>query len=918
MKQLSKKILQQNGQSLVLYALSLPVLIIFLFIVLNLGWIYLNKSRLQNAAEAAAIAGANKFCNVNGDYNSVLLIYEEDENYKNLSKTNVVNETVTAEEKAAAKSAATKSWIENLGVGDDGKDSWTKAAVEIDSTFIGKKGDEKIYYEVKLTEDVDYIFRIKNPEKDKDPNEPDYFTSSKIPATAVVEITKVDKLAERNLFDDMNALDLTQTIGNWEEQDNAKKLVNKYTDEEKANYKFNSTAEHRERYYYDGKWNHYQDAGKGEKSQVHYDGSSVYKYETITITTTKNTYAANEVDSLNLDFRQDVQLTWGTDIDKKTLYWNNYIANELTWETVSTEFPEILTDNWDIGSDLTGTGITKVGTPSKSQYVDNWGINEINLRVHATFNFNEPFTTRETISDSVKARYEKSGLGVKSADADPLYVRIESEPMVSHLFGKSNIQRDFASVRQIILNFNETNMVSSDNEKEHNYTYRPLVIFYDGPEKNGTDPAGIRDSQPVILNFNADFRGILFMPNSPVVINGNNHKFQGFVIAKEFVKLKTEDNYPFRYTREGDNKVIYFESAPDTESASGNNWIMAKKNDGTSTDWFKVNRSDLLDTSDYETITVEDSVAKVVNEDYKPSDNPEDKSYYTFTYTQKTYAVKKFKLTDGSFKDADNYYTEGEYYDKGPNVAPAYVKHNLKLGEFEGDKLNPPDANIIVGRREKWWEAKKNNDKVWSIFIDYKSNLVNNVNPTNDNCLFYKLGWRLVTYNNKKYIAQTTTKTNSTDDYLDISKTGNYVEVIDANGKTAYVHKDKVDSTKETAYFQIKDTVTNEKLYINKTNTNYYVKKSDAEPLILDKNGNVQYTEPISPTKTYEKCPYSDWKKGFKPADFNLDTDESDTHYSRCGAIPRRGRYKALGAFEDDDDYCQDMFFTTERSKQIF
>ena len=67
-----KKLKNQLGQTAVFFALLLPVLILFLFVVFDLGWLYLNKSRLQNAAEAAAIAGANKFCAVSQEgYNNV-------------------------------------------------------------------------------------------------------------------------------------------------------------------------------------------------------------------------------------------------------------------------------------------------------------------------------------------------------------------------------------------------------------------------------------------------------------------------------------------------------------------------------------------------------------------------------------------------------------------------------------------------------------------------------------------------------------------------------------------------------------------------------------------------------------------------------------------------------------------------------
>ena len=62
----------------------------------------------------------------------------------------------------------------------------------------------------------------------------------------------------------------------------------------------------------------------------------------------------------------------------------------------------------------------------------------------------------------------------------------------------------------------------------------------------------MRDSKPVILNLNANFRGVIYAPNSPVTVIGNGHKFKGFIIAKEFLKLKTDKDYK----DEGYKKVI--------------------------------------------------------------------------------------------------------------------------------------------------------------------------------------------------------------------------------------------------------------------------------------------------------------------------------------------------------------------------
>ena len=50
--------LTHRGQMLLFYALMIPVMLLFIGLALDLGWYYLNVSRLQNAADAAALAGA--------------------------------------------------------------------------------------------------------------------------------------------------------------------------------------------------------------------------------------------------------------------------------------------------------------------------------------------------------------------------------------------------------------------------------------------------------------------------------------------------------------------------------------------------------------------------------------------------------------------------------------------------------------------------------------------------------------------------------------------------------------------------------------------------------------------------------------------------------------------------------------------
>ena len=140
-------------------------------------------------------------------------------------------------------------------------------------------------------------------------------------------------------------------------------------------------------------------------------------------------------------------------------------------------------------------------------------------RVHSLFNVNTLFKVRDGCLD------------------DPLYCRIESEPYM----------REPTPIRQIVLNINVSNMADQ---------YRPLFFYYDEPETE-SGGAGAAAAQPVILNLNADFKGVLFMPDVPVVINGNGHKFEGFIVAKEFRYLDRNSGTKVKYSLTGNTDRTY-------------------------------------------------------------------------------------------------------------------------------------------------------------------------------------------------------------------------------------------------------------------------------------------------------------------------------------------------------------------------
>lgn len=256
---------------------------------------------------------------------------------------------------------------------------------------------------------------------------------------------------------------------------------------------------------YGGKWNEYQakDSKKGQ-DKIRYKKGDKYRTETADVWAgsgsegSKTGQVTNNkeevVDSLNLDFVSDIQFkkTW----DEKN--WNDF---------------DIVPDSSD-----------------KFDYVNTADSTaKVGLRIHSTFNFGTPYKKRT------------SGYDTTTNPEDVLYVRIESEPIWNLTFRAPNNQnKQYASVRQIIININESNMDSQ---------YRPLMFFYAGAEKIN-NASKVRDSQPIILNLNADARIVFFCPNTPIVINGNGYILRGFVVAKEFRRLTTADDYS-SYTQEG-------------------------------------------------------------------------------------------------------------------------------------------------------------------------------------------------------------------------------------------------------------------------------------------------------------------------------------------------------------------------------
>ncbi len=503
------KIIIQRGQVLALYGLLIPFLLLFVGVGLDLGWYYLNVSRLQNAADAAALAGAFELTEkdktmrdyfVDGlttepsgvkddTYYSSFNIDtgETDEsgntiiNKVDLAKKNGLSVSELQQSKTEALSYVTqnlydvtKEHAEISGTAKKTINEWTSDKdVTFSATLFTRILDadrEKLsstestgfrYYKVQLTEKINHLFM------------PGWFE----PMDAIVVAWAVIKPRDLDLVKNLNDLSLSQVIQNVIYQDNTK-------NNPEAGYK--------------GKWAHFQES---DQDGVHYTTGDVNRTEVVNVHNdlrtknsksdrTQNQYTTGggndndtDIDSLNLDFRVEYTFT------------NKFAGKD-----------------WDLRSELPNGGT--IGT---TQYAKGWNADSkaAYMRLITSFNFNYAWTDRNS-NDLVP---------------DILWTHIESDPLWFEYGGSWN------SVHQIVLNAHVSNTAYETINGQKVYKQRPFVIFYDGPEVYTN--SAVRVSQPVILNLYEDWNAILYLPNSPVIINGNGHKLTGFVVAKEYRRLKT-------------------------------------------------------------------------------------------------------------------------------------------------------------------------------------------------------------------------------------------------------------------------------------------------------------------------------------------------------------------------------------------
>ena len=490
------KLLNQKGQTLILYVLLTPMLFFAGGAAADLGWYYLNVAQLQNAADAAALAGAQV---INEKNNSILIRkFPDNEQFsENLSED-------IAAKKNDADDRAKKFLNEN----------WNNGAITSkENLYKNESSALNLYYVVQLDyNSFKHLFNIL-----------DNLGDNKISVSAIAKLNIIPPQTPivEDDTEELQRLKAQNVIsGNWEVE--AAKLSGK---------RWKAATERLDNYYiqnslhtydsdktwinYNSKTNTYDDGANYRYAIVDVEPANSYaRIKTdgwTTYTNEKDLYKLRNPDSLTFGFRQDIT---------RVLPGGLEIQSDGSVKKVGTVTDAAFEKDWDIRRDDPYNRKTEVRYINQNGGSKYW-YPSCDIRIHNVFDLKNFEVRQDKITEE--------------NPYDILWVRIESEAFIPvQWFGVSGKDNHFEykSVRQIVINAAEDNTIMEEGK----YKYRPYVMFYDGPEKIDMD-SPIRNSKPVILNLNANFRGILFAPNSPVIINDNGYTFEGFVVAREYYEL---------------------------------------------------------------------------------------------------------------------------------------------------------------------------------------------------------------------------------------------------------------------------------------------------------------------------------------------------------------------------------------------
>ena len=151
---------EERGAIFVLTAILLPVILGFMGFGYDVGNLYMHKARLQNAADAASLAGARAFVDEAASQRKTLRTQYMNNNNVTSIPTDVsaeINETVKTEAKTAAKTAAVANVAKNM-VNLHNNDYQSKYYLITGRITESGKNYEQQYFKANLEETVPLYF----------------------------------------------------------------------------------------------------------------------------------------------------------------------------------------------------------------------------------------------------------------------------------------------------------------------------------------------------------------------------------------------------------------------------------------------------------------------------------------------------------------------------------------------------------------------------------------------------------------------------------------------------------------------------------------------------------------------------------------------------------------------------------------
>ena len=541
-----RKNFRQRGQVMLLYALLIPVMFLFLGVAIDLGWYYLNVSRLQNAADASAIAGAHAMIandteNFSSYGDNVVLVGNVDlgdvpysmatDGDAAAAKYVVKNLSDTSAE--PVKNGDAYSMTDNWGIGGNSEVTLTPNLYKVGETY---------YYVITLNERVRHLFL------------PGWFDAMNAPVTAIAMLTKnsddtgvSDETGGSTpptptpppdpvtlIFDSNGGSFGDNSTTDSKSLTHPTAMEDGDTSDPLSSDKGTPTYSNRE---FKG-WSTNPNPSEGDTIDIYLDGAQLTKTQMTALFGDSDTVTLYAVwvevkphnnrtlwEQMHYLIAKNV---YDPDWDVSTKKYGFGTLNHNSFDTIDKTYQSTLhyyTEYINMAAkDANNTNLSTVN----QYFIDfrrndwlsvyrKWYYSDTNSRTHALFNVNTTYKIRSGKND------------------DPMYLRIEAEPDVDHY---SSVYY-YTPVRQIVININVDN--TADN-------LRPLFFYYDGPDKVKSENA---PPQPVILNLNANFKGVLFMPDVPVVINGNGYTFEGFIVASEFRYLDTTQGSQVKYSSKG-------------------------------------------------------------------------------------------------------------------------------------------------------------------------------------------------------------------------------------------------------------------------------------------------------------------------------------------------------------------------------